>query len=385
MTRAIALVVISLVALVLAVDARAADVSEEGRKLEALRVELDQRREALKDLDNAERSLVGSLGELDESLARLADDGAAARVKLEALRGELATMEAAAGLDEKELVVAKERLQARMRALYVGGEGGTARALLGAEGFEELALRRRFLQKLAESDAKLVGEVARIERSVRDQRERVRTATMEAEMTTKTIEEQRELLAATRAERQAAIARISTERSLALRQQKELEQKREGLAVFLRKLVEEEHRRPIAAPLKRGRGILKGKLAWPVEGTLIRRFGVVVDKDSKAEIVSNGVELRAEEGTPIAAVADGRIAHVGWMRGFGRVVIVDHGEGHHTISAHIQKPSVARGDEVKRGQTIAFVGDTESTNGPKLYFELRENGRPRDPMPYLKK
>lgn len=361
-----------------------ASPQEEGRKLEELRVELAQRREALKDLDNAERSLVGSLGELDESLARLDEDAAAARLRLETLRAELVSIKARAGLDEEELAVAKQRLQARLRALYVGGEGGTARALLGAEGFEELALRRRFLQKLTESDAKLVGEVARIEKTVRNQRERTRTSAMEAEMTQRTIEEQRELVAATRAERQAAIARIAGERSLTLRQAKELEQKREGLAVFLRKLVEDTDRRPLVS-LKSARGILHGKLLWPIEGLLIRRFGVVVEKDSKAEIVSNGIELRAEQGTPIAAVADGRVAHVGWMRGFGRVVIIDHGEGHHTISAHIQKPVVSRGDDVKRGQTIAFVGDTESTNGPKLYFELRQNGRPLDPIPYLKK
>ena len=379
-----------LLALVLAGGAHAAPagdtVQQEGKKLEELRVQLQQRREALKDLDNAERSLLGSMGELDESLARLDDDASEARAKLQQLRGELSAMEATADQDEAKLAIAQTRLQARLRALYVGGEGGTARALLGAEGFAELALRRRFLQKLADSDAKLVGEVARIKKSVSDHRERVRTATMEAEMTTKTIQEQRELMAATRTERQAAIGRISTERALALRRAQELDREREALAVFLRKLVEETNRRPLA-PSKRGisKGILKGKLTWPVQGTLIRKFGVVVDKDSKAEIVSNGIELRAAEGTPIAAAADGRVAHVGWMRGFGRVVIVDHGEGHHTISAHVQKPTVARGDEVKRGQTIAFVGDTESTNGAKLYFELRENGRPRDPLPYLKK
>lgn len=373
--------------LVVALWLAAGTAQEEGAKLEAIRVELEQRREALKDLDNQERSLVESLGELDESLASLADDGALAKKKLEALRGELAHMEAKAGLDEKELAVAKGRLEARMRALYVGGEGGAARALLGAEGFEELALRRRFLQTLAESDAKLVGEVVRIERSVRDARERVKQATLEAELTARTIEEQRELIAATRRERTAAIARISNERALAQRQAKDLEQRREGLASLLKKLVEEQNRRPLAAPVKTaGKSILRGKLMWPVDGgVMIRKFGVVVDKDSKAEIVSNGIELRAEEGAPIAAVANGRVVHVGWMRGFGRVVIVDHGEGHHTISAHIQRPNVNRGDEVKRGQTIAFVGDTESTNGPKLYFELRENGRPRDPAPYLRK
>jgi septal ring factor EnvC (AmiA/AmiB activator) len=225
--------------------------------------------------------------------------------------------------------------------------------------------------------------VARIEQSVKDKRERLKQAAMEAEFTAKQIDDQRALVAATRDERRAAIARIMGEKELAQRQAKELEEKRLALSGFVRDLVEDANRRPLFAPLH-GKGILKQKLLWPVEGVLIRRFGVVKDKESRAEIVSNGIEIRADEGTPVAAAADGRVVHVGWMRGFGRVVIVDHGEGHHTISAHLSKTAVNRGDEVKRGQTIGFVGDTESMNGPKLYFELRENGLPRDPSPYMK-
>lgn len=356
---------------------------EQGQRLEQIRVELDQRRAALKDLDNQERSLVESLGGLDEALSGLADEEAVAQQRLDALRAELVSLEARTGLDERALGEARARLAARLRVLYVAGEGGVARALLGAEGFEELALRRRFLSQLAESDTKLVAEVARIEDSVRAQRERLRRAAEEAELTARQIGEQRALLEAARDERQAAIGRISSERELGRRAARELEQKRAELAGFLRNLVEEQNRRPLFAPLRK-KGILKDGLRWPLEGVLIRRFGVVKDKDTKAEIVSNGLEIRADTGTPVGAVADGRVVHVGWMRGFGRVVIVDHGEGHHTISAHLSRPAVGRGDEVKRGQTIGFVGDTESTNGPKLYFELRENGRPRDPTPYLR-
>ena len=372
-------------AFALTLSAAGPSADEESKKLDELRAELDSRREAIKDLDNEQRSLVQSMGELDESMARLSDESDRAKKKLDDLQTELAALEARASVDEKALAGARARLEARLRALYVGGEGGVARAMLGAEGFEELALRRRFLQSLTDNDGKLVGEVARIERSVRDRKERVRQATEEAAFTAKQIEEQRALIEATKDERKAAIARITSEKSLAARQEKELEDQHQQLAMLVAKLVEEAHRRPLAAPVGGRRGILaRGKLPKPVEGTLIRKFGILVDKDSGAENVSNGVELRADVGAPVAAVADGRVVHVGWMRGFGRVVIIDHGEGHHTISAHLSKPLVNRGDDVKKGQTIGLVGDTESMNGPKLYFELRENGRPRDPWPYLK-
>ena len=357
-------------------------VASEKARLDGIAAELEARVAALKDLDNQQRNLTNSLGELDESLARLAEEAERARARHDALVAELATLELKTGLDEDALVDARARLEARLRVLYVAGEGGAVRALLGAEGFGELALRRRVRRSLAENDAKLVDEVARIEGALRDQRARLKAAAVEAEGVRQQLDGQRALLVATREERAAALGRIASERRLTERQQAELEQRRREVAMLIGRLAEESVRRPMAPA--RPRGKLGRNLPWPVEGQLIRRFGVVVEKDSKAEIVSNGIEIRADDGAPVQSIADGRVAFVGWLRGFGRLVIVDHGSGVHSLSGHLSKAAVASGDEVRRGQTIAFVGDTESTNGPKLYFELRENGRPRDPAPLLR-
>jgi murein hydrolase activator len=360
--------------------------AQRAARFEQMKLELASRRAAVADLDNKERSLVASMGELDESLARLTEESDAANKRQGALRAEQAELKARTGLDEEELKAARARLDARLRAMVVDGEGGTARALLGAEGFVELALRRRLLRTLAESDARLVDDVHRAEQAIATRRARLKDAEREAEQIAKELDEQRALIAATRDERHTALSRIKSERALAERAEKELTEKRAQLASLMGRLSEESRSAPAPArpAAKRGKGILKGRLPWPVEGAVIRRFGTTVDKDSRAEIVSNGLEIRAEQGAPVQAVADARVAHVGWLRGFGRVVILDHGEGHHTLSAHLERAAVETGDDVRAGQTIGFVGDTESNNGAKLYFELRENGRPRDPSPVLR-
>ena len=373
---------LALVVAAQAAPAPAATVASEKARLDGIAAEIAARIDALKDLDNQQRSLTNSLGELDESLARLADDAERARQRHDALVAELAGLEVNTGLDEAALGVARRRLEARLRVLYVAGEGGAVRALLGAESFAELALRRRFLRELADSDAKLVGEVARIEGSLATKRARLRAAAVDAEQARRQIDDQRTLISATREERSAALARIGSERTLTERQERELEQHRAAVASLIGRLAEESVRRPIVPARPRGR--LGRGLPWPTEGLVIRKYGVVVEQDTKAEIVSNGIEIRADEGAPVQAVADGRVAFVGWLRGFGRLVIIDHGSGTHSLSGHLSKVAVAVGDEVRRGQTIGFVGDTESSNGPKLYFELRENGRPRDPAPLLR-
>ncbi|HEY1099606.1 MAG TPA: peptidoglycan DD-metalloendopeptidase family protein [Myxococcota bacterium] len=380
MHKNLAIVVVTAFAAVCALAQHAPQVQAQVDNLTALRQELEAKQAALAGLDVAERSLIEGLGSLDESVARLDDERAANEVLLTSLQAEVATIERTMGLDEDELARLRARLDARLRTMLADGEGGTARALLGAEGFTELALRRRYLQTLAKSDARLVTDVRRVEASVLEQRRALKARIAQVTTTTTLLKDQQALLTATREERGRTLERVRNERGVLKAAALELTSKHRELQLLVAKLAEGPRYKP---PTGKS-GVLKQGLAVPVsDGVVIRNFGSVVDND-KAEIVSNGIELRAAPGLPVVAVADGRIVHTGWLRGFGRIVLVDHGEGHHTLSAHLARAAVGVGDEVKRGETIGFVGDTESLNGPKLYFELRENGRPRDPTPFFR-
>jgi len=385
--RACALVALALIA---AASGRAQDVTAEVRgqsvkdvteRVLAMRAELETKQAALESLKSAESSLVQSLGELDESIAKLDDERRAAAQKLSELHTEIASLEREAGLDEAELARLRGRLQARLRALVTDGDGGAARAMLGAEGFTELALRRHYLGRLADTDAKLIKDVRRVEASAVGKRQALVTRANEAQLLARLIDEQQSLLRATRDERRVTLERVRGERDVLKRAATELSARHRDLQGLVAKLGEGPRYKPPTGTT----GMLRRSLLWPTDGALIRRFGSTVDKDTKAELVSNGIEVRADDGAVVAAVAAGRVVHTGWLRGFGRIIIVDHGEGHHTLSAHLSRAMVGRGDEVVAGQTIGFVGDTESQNGPKLYFELRENGRPRDPLPFLKR
>jgi septal ring factor EnvC (AmiA/AmiB activator) len=357
--------------------------------IDALRDELKAKQAALEDLATRERSLVDGLGQLDESLARLDDAMHAAQARLRQLTTEIGTLERLSGRDEAELAALQARLRARLKQLAVDGEGGAARALLGAEGFTELALRRRFLAQLAENDAKLASDVRRVEASVVAQRAALRDRLAEAERTRALLDEQRALLSATRDERSRTLERMRGERDVLQRAAKDLVGRHRALQALMNRIVQAP-RAPSAATAASGSsargGILREGLAWPVaEGVVIRNFGTTIDRDTRAEVVCNGIELRSALETAVHAVAAGRVVHTGWLRGFGRVVIVDHGEGHHTLYAHLARADVDVGADVTRGEQIAVVGDTESHNGPKLYFELREHGHPRNPVPFLRR
>lgn len=358
--------------------AQARSTSDAQAELAALKQSLEDKRAALRDLDNKERSLLVALGELDETLAALEEEHRAARRREDERRKQLEVVSAELRRDEARLAEVRARLTKRLRALYVLGEGGGVRALIGAESFEDLSYRRRLLETLAKNDAALLEEHARAEKRVRERRALHAALLAEAEEAARRIEEERELFAITREERAAAIARIEAEKELHMRAVREIVERQRELGALVH-----EVSRTRAHRAKRS-GVLKEGLSWPVKGTLIRRFGTIRERGTGARITSNGLHIRAPLGTPVTAAADGTVAYVGWLRGFGRIVIVDHGEGHHTLHAHLGRTVVESGQAVSRGETLALVGETESMNGPQLYFELRSHGRAVDPEPYLR-
>ena len=112
-------------------------------------------------------------------------------------------------------------------------------------------------------------------------------------------------------------------------------------------------------------------------------FGKVVNPRFKTVTVQNGVELKAPAGAEVRAVAPGRVVHAGWFKGYGNLVIVDQGDGYHTLVAHLASMTTAMGEEVEAGTLLGTVGDTGSLRGPSLYFEVRERGRPVDPRAWM--
>jgi septal ring factor EnvC (AmiA/AmiB activator) len=127
----------------------------------------------------------------------------------------------------------------------------------------------------------------------------------------------------------------------------------------------------------------RGRLPWPVVGRVEVTFGKRVDPESDAVIAHKGLDLRAPADEPVRAVFAGRVAYASTLHGFGRVVILDHGENWFSVYAHLEDVEVAPGAEVAARQAIGTVGETGSIKGPYLYFELRHGQEAVDPTSWL--
>jgi septal ring factor EnvC (AmiA/AmiB activator) len=128
----------------------------------------------------------------------------------------------------------------------------------------------------------------------------------------------------------------------------------------------------------------RGDLEWPVVGPVISAFGKATSGRFGTAVTRNGIEIGAKEKTLVHAVHDGTAAFAAPFTGFGTLVIVDHGGGAFTLYGHLSQALVTKGAAVGRGSVVGSVGHTP-TGASALYFELRIDGRPVDPVQWLRR
>jgi murein hydrolase activator len=129
----------------------------------------------------------------------------------------------------------------------------------------------------------------------------------------------------------------------------------------------------------------KGRLAMPVAGDIVSRFGPKQSGDYKAFTFQSGIDIKVERGEPVRSVFQGNVIFAEWLKGYGNLLIINHGENYYTLYAHLQEMFKKKGDKVETGEVIATVGDTGSIKGVCLHFELRHHGKPMDPLKWIKK
>ena len=138
---------------------------------------------------------------------------------------------------------------------------------------------------------------------------------------------------------------------------------------------------PVRKPVPAGPALKVGGLGWPVSGNLVSAYGGTMPDGRKSE----GVLIAAAAGATVKAVADGRVVFADWMNGYGLILIVDHGNGYMSLYAHNDALLRDAGDDVKRGDPVASVGNSGGQGRTALYFELRRNGQPVNPDTWLKR
>jgi septal ring factor EnvC (AmiA/AmiB activator) len=255
------------------------------------------------------------------------------------------------------------------------------RLLLSVEKPSELTRAYRYISRLAREDAEKMRlfledqkllEGAKAELVV--QTEGMLQMRKELEGTTRTLESRR-------ASREALLGEVYARQEMAGSLAHELEGAKEELGKLVESLMvgEASPVETVDLPMR----MFEGEIGWPVEGELDARFGTELHPRFKTVTVRNGIDIVAPVGTSVSAVYEGQVVYASWFQGYGKLLILQHPGNVHSLYGYLSDFQVEVSDRVVRGTPIAWVGDTGSLEGPRLYFEIRAQGRPEDPEKWL--
>jgi septal ring factor EnvC (AmiA/AmiB activator) len=363
------------VLLTLLLGATAALAQDEAAEQAAVREQLAAQRAAVALIESKKVSVLEGL-ELLEQMVTLS------RKRVQVVEKDLAAFRKRVAVAEREEAVARQvlqqqlhRLTPRLRALYRLTRRQPVEVLLTAQDFSSLVWRARTLEATMKSDLELlraVQHVARLEHQAILELRRLQ-GSLNTRMAF--LKEQVTFAQQQQAALRDVVSTLTSEADLARRVVRELEQADEELTRMLEDLKE--------GTTATGFRALKGKLPMPAQGVIEVGFGKVINPRFRTVTMQKGLDIRAAEGSPVRAVAAGTVVFAGWLRGYGNLLILDHGGGYHSLMAHLSTVVPAVGAEVQAGEEVGTVGDTGSLKGAYLYFEIRKRGRAVDPKAWF--
>lgn len=366
----------------LQIEAIENDLAKKERELKAAEAQLTQ---TLHDLAATEEEILETEAVLE-----------AAQLALEQTRLDLA-------LAIEQLVLQEDRMAERLRTMFIHRSISYLELLLEAKSLNELLNKMEMIRQLVSFDLQILEDMT-------EHRAHVDAQKLEQEVQEQTILTALDVIEEKKASLEDKERAIRNDRTKITRQKQEIESRRQERKRLLSDLEEEkaaiqneldemEHQskqlektiqdliREQEAQRKR-QIYAGGIMAWPVpgyEGRISSPFGARIHPIKRRQEHHTGIDIAGAyiDGKPAVAAADGVVLLSGWLGGYGNTVIIDHGSGITTLYAHGKSRTVNAGDTVKRGDTVLRVGTTGMSTGPHLHFEVRKNGVPTNPMPFL--
>jgi len=352
------------------------EAERQGRRQELDR-EISQLQDKLAELRGQERGVLGELERLEAELRLRRKEHQAAGLRLDDVTADIESHDTTlARLDDAQ-GQRRRYLAFRLREIYKSGSEQTVYRFLGGRGVGLGWSGLGYASYLSDRDLQVLEAFANDAEFSKHERAELEEARNELVAAEQQLGRHRDGVDRMRRERSAALERIRRDESrheTALHELLVAAEELARLADSLGAMAGET-----ALDIKK----FKGLLEWPTAGRLRSGFGTVVHPDFKTKVPHPGWDIEADFGAEIVCIFDGRVVYSDWMRGYGLTAIVDHGEGLLSIYAHVSALVVERGERVSRGQRLGTVGDTGSLSGPFLYFELRVDGKPTDPEPWL--
>lgn len=359
----------------------------EGFKTEATSInrEIEKKTAELLRFTRKETSIVNSLNDIDLILDKARKNASSLKTELADFEKEIEKATNTSKEFQKRIKTSEEYASKRLVALYKLSWLGKIYVLASAQTMYELFHRKKVLEQVLAYDENIWQNLLNNKEKLQQLLIELNAKKQEKLSVETDLKKQIEIMSIERQNRSQLLDDIRKKRSLELAALESLKQAAEDLDHTVISLKSEpdlmESQKNISL---KSFYSLKGLLNMPVKGKIISFFGPQRNKKFNLINFQSGIEIKADRGEPIRAVYDGRILYAKWFKGYGNMIIIDHGNNYYSIYAHAQELFASQGDTVETGEVVATVGDSGSLIGPSLHFEIRHHGKPVDPLKWIK-
>ncbi|MDO4545823.1 MAG: peptidoglycan DD-metalloendopeptidase family protein [Bacillota bacterium] len=330
--------------------------------LSEIRKNIQEKQSELAAGEEKEKSLASQVSELEQQIDKLEASITEGEAQLTTLEAELA--EAEAKVDTQN-----ENLNARLRNMYKSGTIGFVDVLLDSGSFSEFLTNLDMVEKIYSEDQEVLEELETAYNEIDAKKKEIETLQAELEKSKTVAEEQK-----TTVEKQKAEIAASNEETEKMIDEMNAE------AARLTSYIQNN------ASSSSTSSYTGGQLAWPVPSSsrITSYYGYRIHPTLGYNKLHTGIDIGASQGQAVVSANSGTVITSKYNSSYGYYIIVDHGGGIATLYAHNSKLLVSVGQSVSRGQQIARIGSTGNSTGPHLHFEVRVNGSPVNPLPYLR-
>ncbi len=345
--------------------------------LEEQLADLQRQAERQQEITNEAAAKVESVSErlraIQEELRTASAAYKEVKFQLDAVEGKIDENTALLTRTEADLKVKNQKLQKRVRDIYINGQISYVDVLFGAKDFSDLMTRMDILKRIIKHDYDLIMKVKQEKEIVVTARAQLEKDKAEAEKLVADADAKRAAVEEKEAEQQDLLDKAIYDRDTSEQAYEELMAASEEVASMIRRSNMTYSGAPAGA----------GGMIWPLDGPVTSEFGWRTHPIFGTARFHSGLDIGGDYGLPIYAAASGTVIHAGWISGYGNTVIIDHGGGVTTLYGHNDSLNVGVGQTVSQGQVIAMCGSTGNSTGPHCHFEVRENGEPVSPYNYL--
>ena len=363
-------------------------ISEQKKQLALLNKRIQFHSKELAQAKAKEKSYLRELSVFDHRVKQSESQIELLDLQIEKNEDEISRLAQDIDAHQQKITELQRMLGKRYVAIYKYSGISDLNVMLSANDVAELNNLTYLMKRLSRQDEdaleSLKSEIMALES------DKLKQEKAQGELVLRKRQRQRERDTNTRAgaQRRELLERIDKEKHVHLAAMKETEEDQRALQKKVDDLIKKRAAERAAARKNNpGAPVVaahKGKFEWPVpDRRITSKFGMRIHPKFRTRIQHSGIDIGSPKGTPITAAGAGEVIFTGWLRGYGQVVIIDHGNGYSTVYAHMSKISTDEGRAVKTGTVIGLVGQTGVATGPHLHFEVRVNGKAQNPMKYL--